>query len=61
VMVLWYFPERKITIILTSYAYMSMSENVEKSVKQCARPLRFPWISPMEPSRPWKQIATVIL
>jgi hypothetical protein len=31
--VLWYFPECKIAIISTSYAYMSMSQNVEKSVK----------------------------
>lgn len=47
VMVLWYFPEYKIAVISTSYADMSVSQNVEKSVTQCARPLRFPWTSPM--------------
>src|SRR6267378_780266 len=46
-MVLWYFPEYKIAVISISYADMSMSQNVEKSVTQCARPLRFPWTSPM--------------
>ena len=40
---------------------MSVSQNVEKSITPCARPLRFPWTSPMWPSRPWKQIATVIV
>jgi len=46
-LVLWYFPERKIAVISTSYADLSVSQNVEKSVTQCARPLRFPWTSPM--------------
>ena len=46
-LVLWYFPECKIAVISTSYADMSVSQNVEKSVTQCARPLRFPWTSPM--------------
>jgi hypothetical protein len=45
--VLWYFPECTITILSTSYAYLSISQNVEKSVKRCARPLRFPWTFPM--------------
>jgi hypothetical protein len=40
--VLWYFPEYKIAVISTSYADMSVSQNVEKNVTQCARPLRFP-------------------
>jgi hypothetical protein len=47
VAVLWYFPERKIAVISTSYADLSVSQHVEKSVTQCARPLRFPWTSPM--------------
>ena len=47
IMVLWYFPEYKIAVISTSYADMSVSQNVEKSVTPCARPLRFPWTSPM--------------
>jgi hypothetical protein len=46
-MVLWYFPECKIVVISTSCAYISMAQNVGKSVKQCVRPLRFPWTSPM--------------
>jgi hypothetical protein len=41
-MVLWYFPECKITVISTSCTYMSRAQNVGKSVKQCVRPLRFP-------------------
>jgi hypothetical protein len=45
--VLWYFPECTITIIAATYDHMSMSYHVEKSVKQCARPLRSPSTSPM--------------
>ena len=45
--VLWYFPECEIALISTSCVYMSMSQNVGKSVKPCARPLRFPWTSLM--------------
>ena len=41
-MVLWDFPECKIALISMSYVHMYLSENVEKSVKQCVRPLRFP-------------------
>jgi len=41
-MVLWDFPECKIAVISISYVHMYLSENVEKSVKQCVRPLRFP-------------------
>jgi len=40
--VLWDFPECKIAVISMSYVHMYLSENVEKSVKQCVRPLRFP-------------------
>src|SRR5215467_11525591 len=45
--VLWCFPECEIALISTSCVYMSMSQNVGKSVKPCARPLRFPWTSLM--------------
>ena len=41
-MVLWDFPECKVAVISISYVHMYLSENVEKSVKQCVRPLRFP-------------------
>ena len=46
ILVLWDFPECKIAIISTTYTHMSMQQNIEKSVKQCARPLRFPSTSP---------------
>jgi hypothetical protein len=42
ILVLWDFPECKIAVISMSYVHMYLSENVEKSVKQCVRPLRFP-------------------
>ena len=46
-LVLWYLPVYKIVIISISYDHMSTSQNIRKSIKQCARPLRSPWTSPM--------------